>query len=57
MGCTNSVSYLVYIALLKANYILCVKKTKEQIYRNMYLLIHKLIVMAFLSVQNILLYI
>ena len=50
------VYYIWYIALIESYYFLCVKKTIEHIYRNMYLLIRKLIVMAFLSVQNILFY-
>ena len=41
------VYYIWYIACIESNYFLCVKKTIEHIYRNMYLLIGKLIVMAF----------
>ena len=37
-------------------YLPCVKKTIEQIYRNRRLIIRKLFVMAYLSVQNILFY-
>ena len=36
-----------YIAFIESYYFLCVKKTIEHIYRNMYLLICKLFVIAF----------
>ena len=41
------------MTLIESYYFLCVWKTIEHIYRNMYLLICKLIVIAFVSVQNI----
>ena len=48
------VYYIWYIAFIESYYLLCVKKSIEHIYRNMCLLIRKLSVMAYLSVQNIL---
>ena len=48
--------YILYIAFIESCYFLCVQKTIEKIYRNRYLLICKLIVIAFLGVQNILFY-
>ena len=50
------VYYIWYIVFIESYYFLCVKKTIEHIYRNMYLLMCKLIVMAFFSFQNILFY-
>ena len=41
------VFYIWYIAFIESYYFLCVKKTIEHIYQNMYLLICILIVMAF----------
>ena len=49
------VLYLVYSIHGKL-FLLCVKKTIEQIYRSMCLFIRKLFVMAYSSVQNILFY-
>ena len=48
------VYYIWYIVFIESLYFLCVKKTIEQIYRNLCLLIRKLFVMAYLSFQNIL---
>ena len=48
------VYYLWYKAFFESYYFICVKKTIEHIYQNMCLLICKLIVMAYISVQNIL---
>ena len=48
------VYYIWYIAFIESYYFLCVKKNIEQIYQNMYLLMRKLIVLAFLRIQNIL---
>ena len=48
------VYYLWYKVLIESYYFPCVKKTIEQIFQNMCLLICKLIIMAYLSVQNIL---
>ena len=48
--------YIWYKAFIESYYFLCVKKTIEQIYQNMCLPIRNLIVMAYLSVQNVLLY-
>ena len=50
------IDYIWYKAFIESYYFLCVKKTIEHIYRIMYLLIWKLVVMAFLSVQIILFY-
>ena len=50
------VFYIWYIAFIESYYFLCVKKTIEQIYRNMCLFIRKLFAMAYLNVQNILFY-
>ena len=50
------VYYIWFIAFTESYYFLCVKKTLEQIYRNKRLFIRKLFVMAYLSVQKILLY-
>ena len=52
MGCTLIVYSLLFI---ESYSFLFVKKTIEQIYRNMCLFICKLIVTAYISVQNILL--
>ena len=46
--------YLWYKAIIGSYYFLCVKKTIEQVYQNMCLLIGKLFIMAYISVQNIL---
>ena len=46
--------YLWYEAFIESYYFICVKKTIEQIYQNLCLLICRLIVMAYISVQNIL---
>ena len=49
------VYYIWYIAFIESYYFLFIKKTIEQIYRNMCLFkIRKLFVMAYLSAQNIL---
>ena len=64
MRCTNNALYLVYniywniwyIAFNESYYFLCVKKTIELIYQKLYLLMQKIIVMAFLRVQNVLYY-
>ena len=48
--------YIWYIEFIEKYYFLCIKKTIAQIYRNMCLLICKLFVMVYLSVQNILFY-
>ena len=45
--------YLVCIVLIESYYFLCIKKTIEQINRNMCLLIRKLFVVAYYIVQNI----
>ena len=50
MGCIKSILHLEY-SFLESYYFLCPKKTLEQSYRNMYLLIRKLIVKALYSVQ------
>ena len=52
----NLVYYIWYRAFIKGYYFLCVKKTIEQSYRNMCLLIRKLFILAYLSVRNILFY-
>ena len=41
------VYYIWYIEFIESYYFLCVKKTIEHVYQNMYLLICNLIVMAF----------
>ena len=48
MGCTDSFIFGY------SSYFLSFKKNIEPIYRNMYLLIRELIIMAYLSVKNIL---
>ena len=48
------VYYIWYITFIESFYFLFVEKTIEQIYRNMCLLMRKLFVMAYLSVQGIL---
>ena len=48
------VYYIWHIGFIESYYFLCV--TIELIYRNMFILIRKLIIMAFLNVQNILFY-
>ena len=55
-GLYYKVYYIWYIAFMESYYFLCVKKTIEQIYRSRCLFIHKLFVMAYSSVQNILFY-
>ena len=44
------------MALIESYYFLCVEKNIEPIYRKICLLIRILIIMAYLSVQNILFY-
>ena len=57
IGCTTLIVYYIwYIAFMESYYFLCVKKTIEQIYRSRCLFIHKLFVMAYSSVQNLLFY-
>ena len=57
MGCTNSVLYLVFIKhLLKVIIFYVFKKTIEQIYQNMCLSICKFVVIAYISVQNMVFY-
>ena len=48
------VYYLWYKAFIESYYFQCVRKTIEQIYQNMFLFICKLILIAYISVQNIL---
>ena len=50
------VYYIWYIAFIESYYFLCIRKTIEQIYRNKCLLISKLFLVAYLSVQNLLFY-
>ena len=55
-GALLIVCYIWYITFIESYYFLCVEKNIEQIYRNICLLIRKLVLIAFLSVQNILVY-
>ena len=50
------VHYIWYLGFIESNYFFCVKMAKEHIYRNMHSLCRKLLVVAYLSLQNILFY-